>query len=80
MPKLPVTLAEPARAWIDSQVAAGAAPDADSYLAALIERDRQQASKRQAFDTAIDEGLASGFVEISIDDVFIDIRRRHAAA
>ena len=79
MPKQSFSLAEPARAWVEAQVAAGAAPDADAYLAGLIERDRETADKRRAWNAAIDEGLASGFVEMSVDEVFADIRRRHAA-
>jgi Arc/MetJ-type ribon-helix-helix transcriptional regulator len=77
MADTPKTLAEPAREWIASQVASGAWPDADAYLNDLVERDRQQAEKQAAFNAEIEKGFASGFVEVSIEEVFAGIRQRH---
>lgn len=75
-----VSLAEPAREWIAERVASGAWPDEDAYLNELVERDRADAAKLVAFNAAIDEGLASGFVGMTIDEVFSGIRQRHRNA
>jgi Arc/MetJ-type ribon-helix-helix transcriptional regulator len=76
----PTSLAEPAREWIAQRVASGAWPDADAYLNDLVERDRQDAEKQAAFNAAIEKGFASGFVEMSIEEVFAGIRQRHSNA
>jgi Arc/MetJ-type ribon-helix-helix transcriptional regulator len=80
MADTPKSLAEPAREWIASQVASGAWPDADAYLNDLVERDRLDAERQAAFNAAIEKGFASGFVEMSIDEVFAGIRQRHSNA
>ena len=76
----PPALAEPAREWIAQRVATGAWPDAEAYLNDLVARDREDAEKLAAFHAAIDEGLASGFVEMSVEQVFAEIRQRHGNA
>ena len=73
-------LAEPAREWIAERVATGAWPNAEAYLNALVERDREDAARLTAFNAAIDAGTASGFVEMSVDEVFSEIRQRHRNA
>jgi putative addiction module CopG family antidote len=80
MSDTPRSLAEPAREWIATRVASGAWPDADAYLSDLVAKDREASEKLAAFNAAIDEGFASGFVEMSIDDVFAEIRQRHSNA
>jgi hypothetical protein len=74
------TIAEPGRAWIDAQVAAGAAVDAEAYLTALIENDRQLAEKRTAWNAAIDEGYASGSCGLTAEEIFDQARHRHRLA
>lgn len=76
----PRTLAEPAREWIAQRVASGDWPDETAYLSDLVARDREQAEKLAALNAAIDEGLASGFVEMSVEQVFEEIRQRHCNA
>ncbi|KPF62327.1 hypothetical protein IP88_15095 [alpha proteobacterium AAP81b] len=73
-------VAEPQAQWLTEQVAAGAAASEEAYLARLIDADREHAAKLAAFNAAIDEGFASGFVEMSIDEVFAGIRARHRDA
>lgn len=80
MPDKPLAPAEPAREWIAERVATGAWPDADAYLSDLVARDRATAKQRAALNAAIDAGIASGFVETSIDEVFAEIRQRHRNA
>lgn len=77
MADMPTCLAEPAREWIAERVASGAWPDAGAYLNDLVARDREDAEKLTAFNAAIDAGFASGFVEMSVEEVFAEIRQRH---
>ncbi len=76
----PPALAEPSREWIAQRVATGAWPNAEAYLDDLVTRDREVAVKLAALNAAIDAGIASGFVEKSIDEVFAEIRQRHRDA
>ncbi|MBC7521942.1 MAG: hypothetical protein H7268_12725 [Sandarakinorhabdus sp.] len=80
MADTPKTLAEPAREWIAQRVNSGAWPNEQAYLNNLVARDQEQAEKLAALNAAIDAGLASGFVEKSIDEVFAEIRQRHSNA
>ena len=76
----PRTLAEPAREWIAQRVASGAWPDAEAYLNELVERDREYEEKLAALNAAIDEGLASGVSELTIEEIFAEARARHLDA
>ena len=80
MADTPSNLAEPAREWIASRVASGAWPDAYAYLSDLVAKDREAAEKLAALNAAIDEGFASGFVEMSIDEIFAAARQRNLRA
>jgi len=76
--KVTLTIAEPARAWIDSQVASGRYADSDAYLADLVERDRTETAKLVALRAALDEGLASGVSARTVEDIIREGRARHA--
>ena len=62
MDPLTIDLPQPAREFVDRQVATGAYPSAAEYIAALIEADRaRQAGGASACDDlekAVDEGIA----------------------
>lgn len=73
-------LAQPQAEWLAQQVAAGAADSEEAYLARLVEADRAHAAKVAAFNAAIDEGFASGFVEMTVEEIFAEARRQHDAA
>ena len=76
----PPALAEPAREWIAARVATGAWPDADAYLNALIERDREDADTFAALHAALDEGDVSEICNLSIEDIFEEARARNLRA
>jgi antitoxin ParD1/3/4 len=76
----PRTLAEPARDWIAQRVASGDWPDESAYLSDLVARDREQAEKFAALHAALDEGLASGFVEMTMEEIFAEARARNISA
>jgi len=80
MSDTPRSLAEPAREWIATRVASGAWPDADAYLSDLVAKDREDAETLAALNAAIDEGLASGISEMSIEEIFARARARHLNA
>lgn len=80
MPTRTITLAEPAAQWIDDRVRNDGYPNADAYIAALVERERKDAEKLTALHAALDEGERSGVSPYSVEQVFANARARHARA
>ena len=72
-------LAKTEAEWIEAQVAAGRFPDAESFVAELVARDRADAEKLEVLRAAIDEGRNSGISEKSLDEIFEEAMERHAA-
>lgn len=62
-----ITLEADQNNWIKAQVASGDYTNHSEYLGGLIRREQEKAS---ALKTAIDEGLASGPSERSLDDIW----------
>ena len=77
MPKVTLTLAEPASTWIDARVETGEWPTREAYVEALIDREREDAEKLAALHAALDEGDASGVSDKTIDQIFEEARARH---
>ncbi len=73
-------VAEPQAQWLTSQVAAGAAPSEEAYLARLIDADREHAEKLAALHAALDEGEASGVSDRTLDEIWAEAARRFDAA
>ena len=80
MPKVTLTLAEPASTWIAARVDSGKWPTREAYVEALVEREREDAEKLVALHAALDEGMASGVSDRTIDEIFAAARERHLNA
>ncbi len=78
MPKVTLTLAEPASIWIDARVEAGDWPTREAYVEALIAREREDAEKLAYVREAVAQGLASGPSGRTIDDIVREGRARRA--
>jgi Arc/MetJ-type ribon-helix-helix transcriptional regulator len=63
-------VAEPQAQWLTEQVAAGAAPSEEAYLARLIDADREEAAKLAVLRAEIAKGLASPVSPRSLDEIF----------
>ncbi len=63
---------------LDALVAAGHGPSRAAVVAALVAREVEEAARRDAFEAAIAEGEASGFVAMTIDELRAHLRARHA--
>ena len=69
MATMNVSLPDAMKAWVEDQTSQGRYSNASDYVRDLIRRDQDRASKMAALQTAIDEGLASGVSDRSIEDV-----------
>lgn len=58
-----ISLPEPTRDWVISQVESRQYSNNSDYVRDLIRREQQRVEKIKALQTAIDNGLASGIAE-----------------
>ena len=69
MATMNVSLPDAMKAWVEDQTSQGRYSNASDYVRDLIRRDQDRASKIAALQEVINEGLASGVSERSIEDV-----------
>ncbi|MEN3950044.1 type II toxin-antitoxin system ParD family antitoxin [Iodidimonas sp. SYSU 1G8] len=60
MASMNVSLPEPLKAWVEAQAKTGRYANASDYVRDLIRRDQDRASKIDALQTLITEGIESG--------------------
>jgi antitoxin ParD1/3/4 len=77
MPVVTVTVPDAMKAWLDSQAETGRYVDAADYVRDLIRRDQERAAKISNMQTLVDEGLASGTSDETMDDI---LKSLHEAA
>lgn len=80
MATMNISLPDQMKQWVEQQVATGRYANASDYMRDLVRRDEEKAQKLAAFQRAIDEGIASGISERSIDEIFADARAKSIKA
>lgn len=80
MATMNISLPDQMKQWVEQQVATGRYANASDYMRDLVRRDEERAQKLAAFQRAIDEGIASGISERSIDEIFADARAKSIKA
>lgn len=79
MAQMNISIPEALKSWAEARVAEGSYSSTSDYVRDLVRRDRDFAEKVAALQAAIDEGLASGVSERSVEDIIADNRKRIAA-
>lgn len=72
-----ITLTDAQDDWIKAQVVSGDYTNDSEYLRDLIRREQERAS---ALNAAIDEGIASGPSERSLDEIWSAAEARYRSA
>jgi antitoxin ParD1/3/4 len=75
MATMNVSLPDPMREWVESQVKGGAYANVSDYIRDLIRHDQQ---RRQALEAAMAEGLDSGRSPRRAEDIMADAKARLA--
>ena len=75
MATMNVSLPDPMREWVDSQVRGGVYANASDYIRDLIRHDQQ---RRQVLEAAIAEGLDSGRSPRKAADIIAEAKARLA--
>ncbi|MDX5982831.1 ribbon-helix-helix domain-containing protein [Sphingomonas echinoides] len=80
MAQLNVFLPDDLQRWADARAVEGGFSSTSDYICDLVRRDREDAEKLVALRAAIDEGLASGVSDRTIEDIIADRRKRDGLA
>ncbi|WP_066650706.1 MULTISPECIES: type II toxin-antitoxin system ParD family antitoxin [Sphingomonas] len=76
MAQMNISIPEALKSWAEARVAEGRYSSTSDYVRDLVRRDQEYAEKLKALQAAIDEGLASGVSERTIEDIIADRRKR----
>lgn len=74
MTKIDIQLPPMLDEWVSEQTRIGRYTDAGDYLRDLIRRDRENQSEAQMLQALVDEGVASGISDESMDDILSTMR------
>lgn len=76
MAQMNISLPDTLKGWAESRVAEGRYSSTSDYVRDLVRRDQDHQQKLARLRAAIDEGLASGTSDRTIEDIIADRRRR----
>ena len=80
MASMNVSLPDPMREWVEQQTQSGRYDTASEYVRDLIRHDQDRASKIANMQALVDDALASGISEKTLQDVRREARKRAGAS
>ena len=80
MATMNISLPDQMKQWVEKQVATGRYANASDYVRDLLRKDQLHVGAVAQLQKVVDDALASGISEKSIDEVFVDARRKAMAA
>jgi antitoxin ParD1/3/4 len=78
MATMNISLPDPMRDWVQSQIEDGMYASSSDYVRDLIRRDQGNRRQQRLLQAAITEGLASGISDRSMEDVLKEAQARLA--
>ncbi len=69
MATMNISLPDPMRDWVQTQIKAGQYSSGSDYVRDLIRRDKEKREKHEALQKAITEGLESGVSERTVSEI-----------
>lgn len=72
MATMNISLPQQMKDWVEAQTADGKYANSSDYVRDLIRRDAEKRAKIAAMEAKIEEGLASGVSDKSVDEVMAD--------
>lgn len=79
MATMNISLPDQMKLWVEEQAQDGRYSNSSDYVRDLIRRDQVKYEKIAAMQKMIDEGVASGVSERTVDEILEDARQRVAA-
>ena len=71
-----ISIPDQLKGWVESRVAEGRYSSTSDYVRDLVRRDQEAEEARRRLKAAIEEGLASGISDRTINDIIADRRKR----
>ncbi len=76
MATMNISVPDPMKDWVQSQVNTGTYANTSDYIRDLIRQDQENRNKFQALQAAITQGLESGVSNKSFDEIIEEARNR----
>ena len=76
MATMNVSLPDKMKQWVEAQVETGRYGNASDYVRDLVRRDQERAEARDEFERLVEEGIASGVSDLTLDEIFAEARRK----
>ena len=76
MATMNVSLPDKMKQWVEDQVQTGRYGNASDYVRDLVRRDQERAYARDEFERLVEEGIASGVSDLTLDEIFAQARRK----
>ena len=80
MAQMNISLPAGLKSWIEARVAEGRYSSSSDYVRDLVRREQEAEEKLRILRAAIEEGLASGVSDRTIEDIIADRRKRDGIA
>ena len=78
MATMNVSLPDPMKEWVESQIERGHYSNASDYIRDLIRRDQEYQDKREILIKALIAGEKGGVSKRTIDDIWKDVKTRNS--
>lgn len=78
MAKLNIGLPDNIKQYVDEQTDSGRFADSDSYIQDLIRQDQERQRKIAAMQRLVDQGLASGESDESMQDILRSLKEKRS--
>ena len=69
MTTMNISLPAPLKEWVTAQQASGRFSNASDYVRDLIRRDQEKIAETAHLQKLLDEGLASGVSDLTVEDI-----------
>ena len=76
MAQMNISIPDKLKSWAEARVAEGRYSSTSDYVRDLVRRDQEQEEKLRRLQAAIEEGLASGISDRTVEDIIADRRKR----
>lgn len=74
MATMNISLPDQMKAWVEAQTADGKYANSSDLIRDLIRREQVKQEKIAALNVLLEEGEASGYVEMSVDELLQSVR------
>ena len=80
MATMNISLPDQMKEWVETQVATGRYANASDYVRDLMRKDQLHVDATRKLQEIVDDALASGISNKSVDEIFAEAKRKGRAA